>query len=128
MGHEAHHHEPKPLKWFASPIVDTENESSTAHRGNPHYRGPSLTTSTTYASDAELGRSNSFRSKLLNPSICSSSATPAFHRHEEATTAELFYDLFFVANLTTFTSMLEINDTASLQAYIGFFSLLWLTW
>ncbi|KAJ4378640.1 hypothetical protein N0V86_005510 [Didymella sp. IMI 355093] len=53
---------------------------------------------------------------------------PAFHRHAEATTAELFYDLFFVANLTTFTSMLEINDRHSLTAYIGFFSLLWLTW
>jgi low temperature requirement protein LtrA len=36
--------------------------------------------------------------------------SPAFHRHAEATTAELFYDLFFVANLTTFTANLEIND------------------
>ena len=36
--------------------------------------------------------------------------TLEFHRHEEATTGELFYDLFFVANLTTFTSLLEIND------------------
>ncbi|KAF2471156.1 uncharacterized protein BDR25DRAFT_223577 [Lindgomyces ingoldianus] len=53
---------------------------------------------------------------------------PAFHRHAEATTAELFYDLFFVANLTTFTSGLEINDHNSLTAYVGFFSLLWLTW
>jgi hypothetical protein len=55
-------------------------------------------------------------------------STPSFHRHAEATTAELFYDLFFVANLTTFTSMLEINDSKSLTAYVGFFSLLWLTW
>lgn len=59
---------------------------------------------------------------------CSLHEHPAFHRHAEATTAELFYDLFFVANLTTFTSMLEINDHKSLTAYIGFFSLLWLTW
>ncbi|KAF2203015.1 hypothetical protein GQ43DRAFT_412506 [Delitschia confertaspora ATCC 74209] len=51
-----------------------------------------------------------------------------FHRHAEATTAELFYDLFFVANLTTFTSLLDINDLMSLTSYIGFFSLLWLTW
>ncbi|KAI1524378.1 hypothetical protein PtrSN001A_010899 [Pyrenophora tritici-repentis] len=34
----------------------------------------------------------------------------------------------FVANLTTFTSLKEINDSASLRAYIGFFALLWLTW
>ncbi|KAF2728351.1 hypothetical protein EJ04DRAFT_415106, partial [Polyplosphaeria fusca] len=53
---------------------------------------------------------------------------PAFHRHAEATTAELFYDLFFVANLTTFTSLQEINNHQTLTAYIGFFSLLWLTW
>ncbi|OCK80277.1 hypothetical protein K432DRAFT_434855 [Lepidopterella palustris CBS 459.81] len=54
--------------------------------------------------------------------------TPQFHRHAEATTAELFYDLFFVANLTTFTSLLDINDHQSLSAYIGFFCILWFTW
>ena len=67
----------------------------------------------------------------MHPNLTSRTWTvscTAFHRHAEATTAELFYDLFFVANLTTFTSMLEINDRHSLTAYIGFFSLLWLTW
>jgi low temperature requirement protein LtrA len=59
---------------------------------------------------------------------CSLHDSPAFHRHAEATTAELFYDLFFVANLTTFTGIIEINDRNSLTAYIGFFSLLWFTW
>ncbi|KAF2878548.1 hypothetical protein BDV95DRAFT_475710, partial [Massariosphaeria phaeospora] len=54
--------------------------------------------------------------------------SPAFHHHAEATTAELFYDLFFVANLTTFTSALEINSSNTLTAYMGFFALLWLTW
>ena len=34
----------------------------------------------------------------------------------------------FVANLTTFTSLKEINDSESLQAYIGFFAVLWITW
>ncbi|CAN9138903.1 unnamed protein product [Alternaria alternata] len=53
---------------------------------------------------------------------------PEFQRHAEATTQELFFDLFFVANLTTFTSLKEINDSASLTAYIGFFALLWMTW
>jgi hypothetical protein len=33
-----------------------------------------------------------------------------------------------VANLTTFTSLKETNDDASLKAYIGFFALLWRTW
>ncbi|KAF1838451.1 hypothetical protein BDW02DRAFT_636499 [Decorospora gaudefroyi] len=53
---------------------------------------------------------------------------PAFQRHAETTTQELFFDLYFVANLTTFTSVKEINDSTSLRAYIGFFALLWLTW
>jgi hypothetical protein len=36
--------------------------------------------------------------------------SPEFHRHAEATSIELFYDLFFVANLTTFTNVHEVND------------------
>jgi hypothetical protein len=53
---------------------------------------------------------------------------PAFERHEESTVIELFYDLFFVANLTTFSDLHEINDFATLQAYVGFFCILWFTW
>ncbi|KAF3936766.1 hypothetical protein ABW19_dt0202646 [Dactylella cylindrospora] len=49
-------------------------------------------------------------------------------RHAEATWVELFFDLFFVANLTTFTDSHQINDSGSLQSYIGFFALLWFTW
>jgi hypothetical protein len=45
-----------------------------------------------------------------------------------ATSSELFYDLFFVANLTTFTSLHEINDNQQLSSYIGFFCILWFTW
>jgi low temperature requirement protein LtrA len=59
---------------------------------------------------------------------CSLHNKQEFQRHAEATTSELFYDLFFVANLTSFTSMIEINEVRKLKAYIGFFSLLWLTW
>ncbi|KAK6354930.1 hypothetical protein TWF696_004058 [Orbilia brochopaga] len=49
-------------------------------------------------------------------------------RHAEATWVELFYDLFFVANLTTFTDSHQINDSDSLQSYIGYFAILWFTW
>ncbi|KAK6539003.1 hypothetical protein TWF694_010551 [Orbilia ellipsospora] len=49
-------------------------------------------------------------------------------RHAEATWLELFYDLFFVANLTTFTDSHQINDRDTLQSYIGFFAILWFTW
>ncbi|KAJ5052123.1 uncharacterized protein L3040_001882 [Drepanopeziza brunnea f. sp. 'multigermtubi'] len=54
--------------------------------------------------------------------------TPEFKRYEEATNIELFYDLFFVANLTTFTDVHEINAIAALKAYAGFFCILWFLW
>ncbi len=53
---------------------------------------------------------------------------PEFHRREEATNMELLYDLFFVANLTTFSTIHEINDIDTLTSYIGFFCILWFTW
>ena len=56
------------------------------------------------------------------------SGLPQFVRHEESTTIELFYDLFFVANLTTFTSVHEVNSRKALTSYIGFFCVLWFTW
>lgn len=53
---------------------------------------------------------------------------PEFQRHEESTNIELFYDLFFVANLTTFSGLHEINDKKTLTSYVGFFCVLWFTW
>jgi hypothetical protein len=54
--------------------------------------------------------------------------TPAFKRHEEATNIELFFDLFFVANLTIFSQNHELNSMNNLTSYIGFFCILWFTW
>lgn len=48
--------------------------------------------------------------------------------HRETTDAELFYDLFFVANLTVFTYIHSVSDLSSLQQYIAFFCILWFTW
>ncbi|MCJ1383840.1 hypothetical protein MMC17_006954 [Xylographa soralifera] len=53
---------------------------------------------------------------------------PELHRARETSVVQLFYDLFFVANLTTFTSVHEISDTDSLRSYLGFFVILWATW
>lgn len=47
---------------------------------------------------------------------------------EEAHPLELFYDLFFVANLTTITSVHEMTDKQSIISYILFFIILWFTW
>lgn len=56
------------------------------------------------------------------------SDTPKFRHFTQSTSIELFYDLFFVANLTAFTYVHEVNDANSLTQYIGFFSILWFTW
>lgn len=53
---------------------------------------------------------------------------PQFVKHEESTNIELFYDLFFVANLTTFSNVHEVNSRKTLTSYIGFFCVLWFTW
>ncbi|KAI5844673.1 bacterial low temperature requirement A protein-domain-containing protein [Morchella snyderi] len=47
---------------------------------------------------------------------------------EEATPIELFYDLFFVANLTTVTSVHYITESKTLSSYILYFIILWFTW
>jgi hypothetical protein len=53
---------------------------------------------------------------------------PVFREHHESSTVELFFDLFFVANLASFTANHEIVDANSLKNYVGFFTLLWFTW
>ncbi|GMF79269.1 unnamed protein product [Aspergillus oryzae] len=50
------------------------------------------------------------------------------HRHFDATPIELFFDLFFVANLSTFTATHEIHNVEALGAYIGFLGVIWFTW
>lgn len=51
-----------------------------------------------------------------------------FSQRHEANSVELFFDLFFVANLATFTAYHSISDKNYLLAYIGFFGILWATW
>jgi hypothetical protein len=51
-----------------------------------------------------------------------------FHLRDESSPMELFFDLFFVANLATFTANHSIVDERSLYAYIGFFIIIWATW
>ncbi|KAH0489429.1 hypothetical protein TgHK011_009858 [Trichoderma gracile] len=51
-----------------------------------------------------------------------------FARHETSSTLELFYDLWFVANLNVFSTVHEINDASSLGSFVGYILLLWTTW
>ncbi|KAE8151086.1 nineteen complex-related protein 2-domain-containing protein [Aspergillus avenaceus] len=49
-------------------------------------------------------------------------------RSHDATPIELFFDLFFVANLSTFTATHEIHNVEALGSYIGFLGVIWFTW
>ncbi|KAK0656916.1 hypothetical protein B0T16DRAFT_452423 [Cercophora newfieldiana] len=40
----------------------------------------------------------------------------------------LLYDLFFAANLTSFSNIHETTNTQRLVAYVGYFMVLWLLW
>ncbi|KAL4923458.1 uncharacterized protein BDV17DRAFT_285405 [Aspergillus undulatus] len=53
---------------------------------------------------------------------------PHLYRQSDATPIELFFDLFFVANLSTFTATHEINNLEALGAYIGFLGVIWFSW
>jgi len=53
---------------------------------------------------------------------------PVFKHYEESTNLQLFFDLFFVANLASFNDKQEINSQVSLGIYVGFFCILWFTW
>lgn len=46
----------------------------------------------------------------------------------ESSNLELFFDLFFIANLATFTANHSVVDRDTLVAYIGLFAILWFTW
>ncbi|KAK0611378.1 hypothetical protein B0T14DRAFT_571276 [Immersiella caudata] len=53
---------------------------------------------------------------------------PEFRRHADATAIEVFYDLFFAANLTVFSDVIDINNTEKLATFVVYFSLLWFNW
>lgn len=56
------------------------------------------------------------------------SDVPEFQRHAEATNSEVFFDLFFAADLTVFSDAHDLTDLTALSGYIAYFCVLWLTW
>lgn len=87
-------------------------------------------------SDPDSKSQTSFRNSLkdnryreINHGRNSEAAGSPNHKtHEEVTKIELFYDLFFVANLTVFTYIHSVSDGKSLLQYIWFFCILWFSW
>ncbi|KAH6895770.1 hypothetical protein B0T10DRAFT_398044 [Thelonectria olida] len=56
------------------------------------------------------------------------SDNPEFQKHEDASLLELFFDLLFAANYTVFSQTQGVNSHDRFKAYVGYFSILWMTW
>ncbi|KAI9663931.1 MAG: hypothetical protein M1821_007422 [Bathelium mastoideum] len=115
----SHHMEDRRIHLFASPLAEEGGHYSPAKNAELHETETSPSPPPTEHVQETLPYRNHDESLHANP---------AFQRHAEATSTELFYDLFFVANLTTFTSVHEINTSKQLESYVGFFSILWFSW
>lgn len=57
-----------------------------------------------------------------------SEESESFSPRHEASTIELFFDLWFVANLATFTQYHAITNRYSFWSYVAFFMVLWTSW
>ncbi|KAK4160524.1 hypothetical protein QBC43DRAFT_270471 [Cladorrhinum sp. PSN259] len=53
---------------------------------------------------------------------------PDFERHEEATNIEVFYDLFFAANLCVYFENQDISSVEQFATFAAYFTLLWFNW
>ncbi|KAM7182717.1 hypothetical protein V8F33_014080 [Rhypophila sp. PSN 637] len=53
---------------------------------------------------------------------------PEFERHIEATSIEVFYDLFFAANLCVFAEVQDVTNAQQVATFVCYFCLLWFTW
>ncbi|KAG4435579.1 hypothetical protein IFR05_008925 [Cadophora sp. M221] len=85
-------------------------------------------TRTSRAQDIFRRRKDEHMPFLSPPVIFDEKGGFKYYHHEDATTIELFYDLFFIANLSNLTNYSKISDRSSLTQYIGWFSIIWTTW
>ena len=104
-------HRPK-LKLVGNPVLSRESSGMESYEG----------------SAASSIRKGLGRRESETRTASTEDELPVFERHEESTAIELFYDLFFVANLTTFSNLHEIGNVKTLTSYVGFFCILWFTW
>lgn len=126
------------MKFFESPLAHERRSSQVEEISKPPspvtISGPlGFTTRKSYAStnvDSIYNDRSKDVDQYLRKDIQETDLyeTPEFRRYKESTNIELFYDLFFIANLTTFTDVLDINTTQNLKSYAGFFSILWFLW
>ncbi|MCJ1397354.1 hypothetical protein MMC11_000547 [Xylographa trunciseda] len=113
---------PKHLTWFASPLVD---ERAAARHNHEH--AEAFLKQPRHGVHETQG-SNTPENEKEHTEQYEDPEEPVLKRAHESSTIQLFYDLFFVANLTTFTALHEIDDAETLKSYIAFFAILWFTW
>ena len=98
-------HRYKVLPLFASPFEE-HSEHHKGHENNSHehesHSGDEL-------SPGKEGITTAVHQ--IRPAL---HRMPAFREREEASSIELFYDLFFVANLSSFTGVHNIDDVTSM--------------
>ncbi|MCJ1280918.1 hypothetical protein MMC26_000236 [Xylographa opegraphella] len=112
---------PKHLTWFASPLVDERTAARhNREHGEAFLKYPHSSVHETHGSNTPDNEKE--------PEQDGHPEEPVLKRAHESSTIQLFYDLFFVANLTTFTALHEIDDAETLKSYIAFFAILWFTW
>ncbi|KAH7385431.1 bacterial low temperature requirement A protein-domain-containing protein [Phaeosphaeria sp. MPI-PUGE-AT-0046c] len=113
--HSAHlkDHKKKPLRLLANPINKDVRQFLSSESGDleKSSNGNSSDT-TTLAGDGKTSRGNVI----------------IYKQHHEASTIELFYDLFFVANLAYFTAEHQHTDARALIDYLKLFTIMWFTW
>ncbi|KAL3704743.1 hypothetical protein TMatcc_008415 [Talaromyces marneffei ATCC 18224] len=65
---------------------------------------------------------------LASPLDQKSVRSPRLCQRADASPIELFYDVFLVANLATFSATHEINNVTAVWSYVGFVGIIWFTW
>ena len=112
----AEHHKHAPLPFLASP-VDPEALQWVRNRKRASTGGiQRAKTVAQFDAEHSHGKSESALAHRI------------FRKQHEASTLELFFDLFFVGNLAVFTTKSAHVDLQTLSNYVGFFAILWTTW
>ncbi|PGH17370.1 hypothetical protein AJ80_04825 [Polytolypa hystricis UAMH7299] len=105
----------KPLPWIATPVIGDSGASQSLEELREYPQK---------VDGEEAKRQGTSFSKLSR----GGEVYPIFRRAQGASPLELFYDLFFVANLGSFVSTHEINTVKNLASYVGYITLMWCIW
>ncbi|KJK73990.1 hypothetical protein H634G_10721 [Metarhizium anisopliae BRIP 53293] len=112
--HQNHQHQHKKLRIFSSPLVRRTSRLS--------QRGPAHGGSWRRIEDGHDESNSEHHRHDQDYDL------PQFHRYEEPTLLEIFYDLFFAANYNVFNDTQQVTGQTKFKASVGYFCLLWLTW